>query len=250
MVFPTPERLSNGPDPNSMREICVAIAQISCYRRPWSSVPRTSTVSRRSCDNSRSRNPGGAPGGKTTLARQLVSRHRGPTTSLDLENAEDLFQLQDARLALEPLRGLIVLDEVQRRPDIFAALRVLVDQPRGRRRFLVLGSAAPELLRQTSETLAGAPRTAAPKLLGEPEIALDTTPATNQTAPADPWTVRDIEPSRLQSALAASCREAVYYSITSANAERTGGKGWRLTVAEGWRLGPGERAGDWRVVRR
>jgi uncharacterized protein len=93
--------------------------------------------------------------GKTTLARQLVARHRGATTSFDLENAEDLFQLQDARLALEPLRGLIVLDEVQRRPDIFTALRVLVDQPRARRRFLVLGSAAPELLRQTSETLAG-----------------------------------------------------------------------------------------------
>jgi len=48
-------------------------------------------------------------------SQQLVARHRGATTSFDLENAEDLFQLQDARLALEPLRGLIVLDEVQRR---------------------------------------------------------------------------------------------------------------------------------------
>lgn len=93
--------------------------------------------------------------GKTTLARQLMARHRGPATAFDLENAEDLFQLQDARLALEPLRGLVVLDEVQRRPDIFATLRVLVDEPGVRRKFLVLGSAAPELLRQTSETLAG-----------------------------------------------------------------------------------------------
>lgn len=93
--------------------------------------------------------------GKATLARQLVARHPGPVTAFDLENAEDLAQLQDPRLALEPLRGLIVLDEVQRGPEIFATLRVLVDEPRVRRRFLVLGSASPEFLRQTSETLAG-----------------------------------------------------------------------------------------------
>jgi hypothetical protein len=93
--------------------------------------------------------------GKSTLARQFVARHRGPATVFDLESAEDLFQLQDPSLALASLRGLVVLDEVQRRPEIFATLRVLVDQPRVRRRFLVLGSASPELLRQTSETLAG-----------------------------------------------------------------------------------------------
>jgi hypothetical protein len=93
--------------------------------------------------------------GKTTLARQLVARRRGPSTRFDLENAEDLFQLHDARLALEPLRGLVVLDEIQRRPEIFATLRVLIDQPGVRRRFLVLGSASLELLRQSSETLAG-----------------------------------------------------------------------------------------------
>ncbi len=93
--------------------------------------------------------------GKSTLARQLIARRRGDVTSFDLENAEDLFQLEDPRLALEPLRGLIVLDEVQRRPEIFPALRVLVDEPSSKRRFLVLGSAAPELLRQASESLAG-----------------------------------------------------------------------------------------------
>ena len=93
--------------------------------------------------------------GKTTLARQLVEAHRGPVAYFDLESAEDLARLADPMLALRPLTGLIVLDEVQRRPDLFTQLRVLVDEPRTRRRFLVLGSASPDLLRQTSETLAG-----------------------------------------------------------------------------------------------
>ena len=93
--------------------------------------------------------------GKTTLARQLVEAHRGPVTYFDLESAEDLARLADPMLALRPLTGLIVLDEVQRRPDLFTQLRVLVDEPRTRRKFLVLGSASPDLLRQTSETLAG-----------------------------------------------------------------------------------------------
>lgn len=93
--------------------------------------------------------------GKTTLARQLVESHRGPVTYFDLESAEDLARIADPMLALRPLRGLVVLDEVQRRPDLFTQLRVLVDEPRTRRRFLVLGSASPDLLRQTSETLAG-----------------------------------------------------------------------------------------------
>ncbi len=93
--------------------------------------------------------------GKTTLARQLVETHRGPVTYFDLESAEDLARLADPMLALRPLTGLIVLDEVQRRPDLFTQLRVLADQPRTRRKFLVLGSASPDLLRQTSETLAG-----------------------------------------------------------------------------------------------
>jgi predicted AAA+ superfamily ATPase len=93
--------------------------------------------------------------GKTTLARRLVAGRQGKATFLDLESAEDLALLQDPLLALRPLRGLVIIDEVQRRPDLFATLRVLVDQPRARRRFLVLGSASPDLLRQTSESLAG-----------------------------------------------------------------------------------------------
>jgi predicted AAA+ superfamily ATPase len=93
--------------------------------------------------------------GKTTLARGLVAARQRRATSFDLESAEDLALLQDPLLALRPLRGLIVIDEVQRRPDLFATLRVLVDEPRAGRRFLVLGSTSPDLLRQTSESLAG-----------------------------------------------------------------------------------------------
>lgn len=93
--------------------------------------------------------------GKTTLARQLMKALRGPATGFDLENPADLARLSDPTLALEELRGLVVLDEIQRRPDLFPVLRVLVDRPRSRARFLVLGSASPALLKQSSETLAG-----------------------------------------------------------------------------------------------
>jgi hypothetical protein len=93
--------------------------------------------------------------GKTTLAREFVSRRGGRATLFDLESPEDLALLADPLLALRPLKGLVVVDEVHRRPDLFASLRVLVDEPAAARRFLVLGSASPDLLRQTSETLAG-----------------------------------------------------------------------------------------------
>ena len=93
--------------------------------------------------------------GKTTLARQLVTSRRGPTTWFDLENPADLARLADPGLELRPLRGLVVLDEIHRLPDVFPLLRVLADRPRTPARFLVLGSASPDLLRQTSETLAG-----------------------------------------------------------------------------------------------
>jgi len=93
--------------------------------------------------------------GKTTLARQYAARAGGQVRVFDLESAEDLALLTDPLLTLRPLKGLIVLDEVQRRPDLFPTLRVLVDEPRQRRRFLVLGSASPDLLHQTSESLAG-----------------------------------------------------------------------------------------------
>lgn len=93
--------------------------------------------------------------GKSTLARQLVASRRGPTTWFDLENPADLARLADPGLELRPLRGLVVLDEIQRLPEVFPLLRVLADRPRTPARFLVLGSASPDLLRQSSETLAG-----------------------------------------------------------------------------------------------
>ncbi len=93
--------------------------------------------------------------GKTTLARQVAEAHRGRVTVFDLESSEDLARLADPLLTLRALKGLIVIDEVQRLPGLFPTLRVLADEPPASRRFLVVGSAAPELLRQGSETLAG-----------------------------------------------------------------------------------------------
>ena len=93
--------------------------------------------------------------GKSTLARQLVESRPDPSTWFDLENPVDLTRLADPGLELRPLRGLVVLDEIQRLPEVFPLLRVLADRPETPARFLVLGSASPELLRQTSETLAG-----------------------------------------------------------------------------------------------
>ena len=91
--------------------------------------------------------------GKTTLARGIegVSEDR----YFDLERAADLARLEQPATSLGRLRGLVVVDEVQRRPDLFPVLRVLADRPQTPARFLVLGSASPDLMRQGSETLAG-----------------------------------------------------------------------------------------------
>lgn len=91
--------------------------------------------------------------GKTTLARQIV-----PADSnryFDLENPVSLARLDEPMTALAPLRGTVVIDEVQRRPDLFPVLRVLADRRPLPARFLLLGSASPDLLRQSSESLAG-----------------------------------------------------------------------------------------------
>lgn len=91
--------------------------------------------------------------GKTTLAREFLS-----TDSLnyfDLEDPSSLERLDKPDTALRPLKGLVVVDEIQRWPDLFPLLRVLADRRPLPARFLILGSAAPELLRQSSETLAG-----------------------------------------------------------------------------------------------
>jgi hypothetical protein len=91
--------------------------------------------------------------GKSTLARQLVAVD--DERYFDMERMADVARLADPELALGRLRGLVVIDEIQRRPDLFAALRVLADRRPIKARFLVLGSAAPALLRQSAESLAG-----------------------------------------------------------------------------------------------
>jgi predicted AAA+ superfamily ATPase len=91
--------------------------------------------------------------GKTTLAREFARGKRA--TFFDLENPADVARLTTPMLALEPLRGLVVIDEVQRLPKLFEILRVLADRPRFPARFLILGSADPRLIRGVSESLAG-----------------------------------------------------------------------------------------------
>src|ERR1039458_1880575 len=91
--------------------------------------------------------------GKTTLARQFV-----PPDSLnyfDLEDPRSLARLSEPDMALRPLKKLVVIDEIQRRPDLFPLLRVLADRSPLPARFLILGSASEDLLQQSSETLAG-----------------------------------------------------------------------------------------------
>ncbi len=92
--------------------------------------------------------------GKTTIAGELAGAGTA-STYFDLEKPTDLAKLEQPMTALEPLRGLVIIDEVQRRADLFPILRVLLDRKPVRARFLVLGSASPDLLQQSSETLAG-----------------------------------------------------------------------------------------------
>lgn len=92
--------------------------------------------------------------GKTTLARRYFEQNQGERVAyFDLENPLDLLRLEDPLLALGDLEGLVVIDEIQRRPDLFPVLADQRDKPQ--RRFLILGSASRELIRQSSESLAG-----------------------------------------------------------------------------------------------
>ena len=91
--------------------------------------------------------------GKTTLARQVA--RTSSAEYFDLEDPVSQRRLSEPMLALGHLRGLIVIDEVQRQPDLFSVLRVLADRQPLPARFLILGSASPELLRQSSQSLAG-----------------------------------------------------------------------------------------------
>ena len=91
--------------------------------------------------------------GKTTLARQFGEDKAA--TYFDLESQLDLNRLQNPQLMLGSLRGLVIVDEVQAMPELFRVLRVLADRPESKTRFLILGSASPDLVRNVSETLAG-----------------------------------------------------------------------------------------------
>ncbi len=91
--------------------------------------------------------------GKTTVARMIAARQ--PSTYFDLENPVDLRRLSAPLTVLQALSGLVIIDEVQQRPDLFGLLRVLVDRPENSAQFLLLGSASPYLVRGASESLAG-----------------------------------------------------------------------------------------------
>jgi predicted AAA+ superfamily ATPase len=93
--------------------------------------------------------------GKTTLAKNLINR-MDHAVYLDLERRADLNRLRDPEAFFElNLSSLICLDEIQRVPDLFAEMRSRIDRHEGNSQFLILGSASPELIRQTSESLAG-----------------------------------------------------------------------------------------------
>lgn len=92
--------------------------------------------------------------GKTTLAH-LYSESHPPSIRFDLEDPADLLLLENPMLALSDLEGLIIIDEIQRRPELFPVLRVLIDRHKPNQKFLILGSASRDLIKQSSETLAG-----------------------------------------------------------------------------------------------
>ena len=94
--------------------------------------------------------------GKTTLARQFAAQYKQRVEFFDLENPSHLASLENPMLTLSKYPDtLVVIDEIQRRPDLFPILRVLVDDPVHKYTFLILGSASRDLIRQSSETLAG-----------------------------------------------------------------------------------------------
>ena len=92
--------------------------------------------------------------GKTTIAKEFVSFGKFENVKFfDLENPFDQIALENPMSVLSDLKGLVVIDEIQRQPEIFQVLRVLVDK--GEAEFLILGSASKELIKQSSESMAG-----------------------------------------------------------------------------------------------
>ncbi|WP_146684357.1 ATP-binding protein [Limihaloglobus sulfuriphilus] len=94
--------------------------------------------------------------GKTTLARMIARNYGKPVIHLDLENPQDVIKLDHPQIYLQQyIDHIVILDEAQRKPELFPLLRYMIDQDRRPGRFLILGSASPALKRQASESLAG-----------------------------------------------------------------------------------------------
>jgi predicted AAA+ superfamily ATPase len=91
--------------------------------------------------------------GKTTLARQIAQNQQ--SVNFDIESQADIRRLQNPEMMFLSLSGLVIIDEIQLMPELFSVLRVVVDNPQNRCRFLILGSASPQIIKNTSETLAG-----------------------------------------------------------------------------------------------
>ena len=123
-----------------MEKVLIRRAAENELRRALARSPVVALVGPRQC-------------GKTTLARQLVTA--ASPNYFDLEDPVSLARLDQPRTALQDLEGVVVIDEVQHRPELFPILRVLVDRDHNPARILVLGSAGPVLLRQSAESLAG-----------------------------------------------------------------------------------------------
>lgn len=91
--------------------------------------------------------------GKTTLARIIAEKN--PSTFFDLENPVDVARLSAPMSVLENIKGLVIIDEIQRKPELFELLRVLADRADNPAKFLILGSASPDMVKGASESLAG-----------------------------------------------------------------------------------------------
>jgi hypothetical protein len=113
--------------------------------------------------------------GKTTLAREFAASYKKPSFFFDLEDPDDMVRITEPMLAFKHLEGLVIIDEVQHAPDLFKVLRVLADRPQSKAKFIILGSASPDLLKQSAESLAG--RIAYHQLDG---FHMDETPTSSQ----------------------------------------------------------------------
>lgn len=98
---------------------------------------------------------GARQSGKSTIAKEIAKKWEGKVTMFDLEDPSSEARLRDPKLGLQDLEGLVVIDEVQRRPDLMPLLRVLLDRVPLPAKFLLLGSASPLLMREAAESLAG-----------------------------------------------------------------------------------------------